>query len=69
MAAPKKPAAKKPAMKLVPLRLTDANWEKVQLAKIQVRAPSMQQIIFEGLQLWLKKNKLDPLESQGGDSE
>ncbi|CAD7740908.1 hypothetical protein LMG31884_47040 (plasmid) [Xanthomonas hydrangeae] len=70
MAAPKKPAEKKkPAMRLVPLRLTDPNWERLTLAKLTTRMPSLQEIMFEGVQLWLKKNKLDPLDPQGGNNE
>ncbi|EKZ1926522.1 TPA: hypothetical protein ACKQCJ_001129 [Stenotrophomonas maltophilia] len=65
MASPKKPAKAKATMKQLPIRLTPANWQKMQLAKLQTNSASMQAISLEAYDLWLKKNKLDPLDPQG----
>ncbi len=69
MATRKKATDEKPVMKQTPIRLTNANWHRIQLAKLTTGAPSVQGIMFEALQLWMKKNKLEALEPQGETTE
>lgn len=63
------PAVKKKAdegRKQVPLRLGTANWKRVQLAKINSDL-SLQELMFQAVDLWLRKNKYEGLQREEGD--
>lgn len=62
---PKKKKAGDDERKQIPLRVSPENWKRIQLAKINSDI-SLQQIMFNAVDAWLRKNKYDGLDSQDG---
>lgn len=51
----------------VPLRLGEENWRRVQMARID-SGISMQQLMFEAVDAWLRKQKREGLSKEEGQS-